>query len=423
MIDYPTNWAGNYPFSATRLHRPTTIEQIQELVSRGNKLKVIGARHSFNGVADSTEDLISLEHLNKVVALDPERRTITVEGGIRYGQLCPQLHREGYALHNLASLPDVSIAGACATATHGSGDLNGSLATAVAEMEIVTADGEIVVLSRERDGETFQGAVVGLGGLGVVTKLTLDLMPTFEARQDLYENLPLAQLEEAFDDIFSCAYSVSLFTDWRSSRINQVWLKNRITEDSAFAFEPNWFEATLATNQLHPIAGLPTINLTGQLGAPGPWYDRLPHFRIDHLPSSGEELQAEYMVPRQHAVAALRALDGLRDQIAPLLQISEVRTIAADTLWMSPYYKQDCVALHFTWKRDWPGVSRVLSLIEEQLAPLNARPHWGKLFTIPPARLQPLYEKLPDFQKLLQHYDPQGKFRNAFLDTYIFGAG
>jgi alditol oxidase len=422
MLENERNWAGNYTYGAARLHRPETIEQVHDLVKRCSKLRVLGTRHSFNSIADSPEDLVSLEHFDRVVALDRERHTLTVEAGIRYGQLCERLHREGYALHNLASLPHISVAGACATATHGSGDRNGNLATAVAAMELVTAAGEVVQLSRERDGDQLQGAVVGLGGLGVVTKLTLDMVPAFEMRQDLYENLPLAQLEQHFDAIESSAYSVSLFTDWRSQRFTQVWLKRRVMDVADREVEPLWFGATRATAELHPIAGISAINCTAQLGLPGPWYERLPHFRMDFMPSSGEELQTEYFVPRQHAVAAFHAIDRLRDRVAPLLQISEVRTIAADTLWMSPCYQQASVAIHFTWKKDWDGVRQLLPLIEAELAPLNARPHWGKLFTMPPARVQALYEKLPDFQQLLRFYDPQGKFRNAFLDTYIFGA-
>jgi len=238
----------------------------------------------------------------------------------------------------------------------------------------------------------------------------------------VYENLPLAQLEDHFDEIVSGAYSVSLFTDWQSDRVNQVWVKHRVTDGAALALAPRFFEATLAPSDRHPIASLSAEPCTAQMGIPGAWHERLPHFRIDHMSSSGEELQAEYFVPRQHAVAAVRAVDRLRAQIAPLLQISEIRTIAADTLWMSPCYQQACVAIHFTWKKDWPAVSKVLPMIEEQLAPFNARPHWGKLFTMPPAQLRSLYERLPGFQQLLRSYDPQGKFRNAFLDTYIFGA-
>jgi xylitol oxidase len=212
---------------------------------------------------------------------------------------------------------------------------------------------------------------------------------------------------------------VSLFTDWRSTRFNQVWLKRRVNEDVVFEVE-QW-EATRATAPRHPIAGLPPLHCTEQMGISGPWHERLPHFRMDFTPSSGEELQSEYLLPRPQAVAAFRAIARLSDRIAPLLQISEVRTIAADDLWMSPCYQQACVALHFTWKKDWPAVRQLLPVIEDQLAPLQARPHWGKLFALPPARLQSLYPMLPDFRQLLHHYDPQGKFRNPFLDTYILG--
>ena len=421
MIENPSNWAGNYTYHAAQIHQPETVEQIQELVIRSNKLKALGTRHSFNDIADSPGDLISLEHFNQIVALDPERCTVTVEAGVRYGQLARWLHDEGYALHNLASLPHISVAGACATATHGSGDRHGNLATVVSAMEMVTGNGDVIVLSREQNREQFQGAVVGLGGLGVVTKLTLDISPTFEMRQDVYENLPLAELEDHFDELFSSVYSVSLFTDWHNATFNQVWLKRHVPDGAAIELESQLFGATLATSHLHPIATLSAENCTEQMGVYGPWFERLPHFRMDFTPSSGEELQSEYLVPRQHAFAAFSAIDQLREHIAPLLQISEVRTIAADDLWMSPCYKQACVGIHFTWKKDWPAVRNVLPMIEDQLATFDARPHWAKLFTMSPARIQSLYEKLPDFQQLLQYYDPQGKFRNAFLDKYIWG--
>jgi alditol oxidase len=420
MSEHHTNWAGNLTYSAARLHHPTTVEQVQELVTRCSKLRVLGSRHSFNTIADSAEDLISLAQLDAVLEFDHQRQTVTVQGGITYGQLCPQLHSAGYALHNLASLPHISIAGACATATHGSGDSNRNLASVVAAIELVTADGRLVTLSRDQHGDQFDGAVVGLGGLGVVTKLTLDIVPAFAVQQEVYENLPVAQLDDHFEAIVSSAYSVSLFTDWQGAHVNQVWLKQRAADDAPAALAPTFFEAALAPTNRHPIITLPAEPCTPQMGNPGPWYDRLPHFRIDEKPSSGEELQAEYFVPRRHAVAALRAVARLHEQIAPLLMISEVRTIAADTLWMSPCYQQDCVGIHFTMKRDWPAVQKLLPLIEEQLAPFDARPHWGKMFTMSPARVQSLYARLPDFRDLLRSFDPGGKFRNAFLDTYIF---
>jgi xylitol oxidase len=422
MIENPTNWAGNYTYRAAHLHRPATVEQIQRLVINGEKVKALGSRHSFNEIADCAGDLISLEHFNKILAIDPQRRTVTVEAGVRYGDLARWLHEAGFALHNMASLPHISVAGACATATHGSGNGHGNLATAVSALEMVTGQGDLVVLSREKDREQFEGAVVGLGGIGVVTRLTLDISPAFLMQQDVYENLPLAELEEHFEELSSSAYSVSLFTDWRDTTFNQIWLKRHLPDGISIRADPELFGAKLATIHLHPIPPLSAEHCTEQLGIRGPWYERLPHFRMGFTPSSGEELQSEYLLPHHYAFAALQAVAQLRERIAPLLQISEVRTIAADNLWMSPCYKQASVAIHFTWKKDWERVRTVLPLIEERLAAFQARPHWGKLFTISPERVQSLYERLPDFQRLLQSYDPTGKFRNTFLDRYIFGS-
>lgn len=420
-MDNDRNWAGNYRYSASELHVPENMEQVQELVARSSRIKVLGTRHSFNGIADSTESLLSLEKINRVTALDHTRNRVTVEAGVQYGELCQYLHGNGYALHNLASLPHITVAGACATATHGSGDRNGNLATAVHSLEIVKADGEVVVFSREQQDGLISGAAVALGGLGVVTKITLDLIPAFQMSQYVYDNLPLAQLEDHFDDIFSSAYSVSLFTDWKDATFNQAWLKHRITDQVSMQAEPEFLGAIRATAHRHPVPGHTSENCNEQMGIPGPWHERLPHFRMDFTPSTGDELQSEYFVARQDAYHALCAIDRLWEYITPLLHVSEVRTIAQDDLWMSPCYKQESVAIHFTWKADWGAVQQVLPMIEKkQLQPFHARPHWGKLFAMPPARLQSLYEKLPDFRELLLHCDPQGKFRNAFfLNNYI----
>jgi alditol oxidase len=416
------NWAGNFEYSTENLYPANSVEQVREFVKTQNKLKVLGTRHCFNKIADSTSHLLSLKTMDEIVALDPQAHTVTVAPGVTYGQLSPYLHSKGFALHNLASLPHISVAGSCSTATHGSGDKNGNLATAVSALEIVTANGELVRLSRQKDGENFSGAVVGLGALGVITKITLDIQPTFMMRQFAYENLPLAQVKDHFDAIESSAYSVSLFTDWQKQRFNEVWIKTRTENGQAFEASPEFFGAKPATRNLHPIAELSAENCTEQMGVPGPWYERLPHFRMGFTPSAGKELQSEYFVPRQHAVEAILAVERLRDQISPHLMISEIRTIAADDLWMSPCYKQPCVTIHFTWKQDWPAVSKLLPVIEKELSPFRARPHWGKLFTTPPAELKSIYEKLPAFVELCKTYDPHGKFRNAFLSTNIFSS-
>jgi xylitol oxidase len=414
------NWAGNLEYSTDRLFSANSLDQVQGYVKKQNKLKVLGTRHCFNNIADSKDNLLSLRSMDQVVALDPEARTVTVDGGMTYGQLCPYLDGKGFALHNLASLPHISIAGACSTATHGSGEKNGNLATAVSALELVTAAGEVVKLSRQQEGEVFRGAVVGLGALGVITKVTLDIQPTYKMRQYVYENLPFAAVKDHFDAIQSSAYSVSLFTDWQKQRVNEVWIKSRLEEGQAFEAMPEFFGASRATRNLHPIAELSSENCTEQMGVPGPWYERLPHFRMGFTPSAGKELQSEYFVPREHAVEAILAVERLRNQITPHLMITEIRAIAADELWMSPCYKQPCVTIHFTWKQDWPAVRKLMPIIEKELAPFKARPHWGKLFTTSPEELRSIYKKLPEFVELSKKYDSRGKFRNEFLNTNIF---
>lgn len=330
------NWAGNYQYSTDRLYPAKSLEQARELVKKYTKLKVLGTRHCFNNIADSTDNLISLRPMDQVVSLDAKARTVTVDAGMSYGQLSPYLDEKGFALHNLASLPHISIAGACATATHGSGVKNGNLATAVSALEIITAGGDMLNLSRDKDGETFQAAVVNLGALGVITKVTLDVQPTFTMRQDVYENLPMTALKDHFEAIMSSGYSVSLFTDWQKNRVNEVWMKRRVEKGQTLDAKSDFYGAKLATKNLHPIAELSAENCTEQMGVPGPWYERLPHFRMGFTPSSGKELQSEYFVPRKNAVEAILAVERLRDQVSPHLMISELRTIDADNFWMSP---------------------------------------------------------------------------------------
>jgi len=415
------NWAGNVEYSTDRLYSATSLEQVRNYVRKENRLKVLGTRHCFNNIADSKDSFLSLKPMNEVIAIDPAKHTVTVRAGITYGQLCPYLDSKGFALHNLASLPHISVAGACSTATHGSGEKNGNLATAVSGLELVTASGDVVNLTRERDSGTLRAAVVGLGALGVISKVTLDIQPTYLMRQYVYENMPLAELKDHFDAIESSAYSVSLFTDWQKQRINEVWIKSRLEEGQAFHATPEFFGAKLATRNLHPIAELSAENCTAQMGVPGPWYERLPHFRMGFTPSAGKELQSEYFVPRQNAVEAILAVERLRDQVSPHLMITEIRAIAADELWLSPCYEQPCVTIHFTWKQDWPAVSKLLPVIEKELAPFHARPHWGKLFTTSCVELKRIYKKMPDFIALSRKYDPQGKFRNEYLNKNVFG--
>jgi xylitol oxidase len=412
-----TNWAGSYTYRARALHRPASLEELQDLVASTPRIRVLGSGHSFTDIADSDE-LLTLDRLPADVAVDHAARTVAFTAALTYGELAEILARERLALANLASLPHISVAGAVATASHGSGDASGNLATAVAALEMVTSDGE--VMTARRGEADFDGLVVGLGALGVVTRITLDVEPAYEVRQRAFEGLSWDALFEHFDAITASGYSVSSFTRWGET-LDQVWIKSRVTEASettALAL----FDAKAAPVDRHPILGLDPVNCTPQLGVPGPWSERLPHFRLGYTPSSGAEIQSEYLVPRRHAVAAIKAVRALAGTIRPLAQVSEIRTIAADELWMSPQYGQPMVAVHFTWVPDRAAVERALVEIEAALAPMEARPHWGKLFLAGAATIAPLYERIDEFKALVARTDPRGAFRNEWLDTRVLGA-
>jgi alditol oxidase len=415
-----TNWSGNYTYSTNRLLEPQTVEDVQKAVKQCDKVRALGARHSFNGIADSTENQISLSALNQI-SIDHDAHTVTVGSGVTYSQLAPYLDSHGFALPNLASLPHITVAGAIATATHGSGNKNGNLATPVSGLEFVAADGNLQKLTRAKDGERFHGAVVHLGALGIITRVTLDVEPTYQVAQTVYLDLSMDQLKSHLNDIFASGYSVSMFTDWQNHNINQVWVKRRVEGGKAPHFDAELLGAKAATKRMHPIARLSAENCTEQLGIPGPWYDRLPHFRINFTPSSGAELQSEYLIPREKGYEAILAVEELRDHVSPHLFITELRTIEQDSLWMSTAYRRPSMAIHFTWKPEWPAVKEVLPMIESKLAPFDARPHWAKLFTMKAARIHAVYPELSQYQELVAHYDGHGKFRNRFLETTIYG--
>jgi alditol oxidase len=409
-----TNWAGNYAYRARAVHAPETLDELREIVACAERVRVLGSRHSFSGIADS-EELISLERLGGEVVVNRGASTVTVGGSVRYGELAAVLMQEQLALANMASLPHIAVAGAVSTATHGSGDHNGNLATSVAGLEIVTSDGGVVTASRG-DPE-FDGLVVGLGALGAVTRLVLDVEPAYEIAQRVFQQLSWEALLEHFDVIMSSGYSVSVFTRWGDAA-DQVWVKSRGDEGRVGKL----FGASPASVDVHPIAGLDPINCTPQLGLPGPWAERLPHFRMGFTPSAGAEIQSEYIVTRDNAVAAISAILEVASILGPLVQVSEIRTIAADSLWMSPEYGRDSVSIHFTWEPDAEAVRAALERIERALAPLGARPHWGKLFLARAEVIGPLYPRLDDYAALVERLDPRGAFRNEWLETRVLGA-
>jgi xylitol oxidase len=296
------------------------------------------------------------------------------------------------------------------------------LAASVRALEFVTASGDLVRMGRGDD--RFAGAVIALGRLGVVTALTLDLVPSFEVRTQVHLGLPAAAALEHLDALLGAAYSVSMFTQWTEPLEFQVWNKHRTSDaggapgDRALADE---LGARPAEEPWHPVPGMPAENATEQLGVPGRWHARLPHFKLEFTPSSGEELQTEYFVDRSDGPAALAAIAEVRDVVAPVLQVSEIRSIARDDLWLSGATGRDTLALHFTWFEDTQAALPAVRALEQALAPFAARPHWGKVFTTPAATVRSLYPRLADANALAREFDPDGVFRNAFVEEYLEG--
>lgn len=414
------NWAGNFDYAAASIARPSSVEELSAIVADASRVKPLGSRHCFNNIADTEGTQILMEALDGRPEIDSARGVVRVPGGMSYGELARELEAGGYALHNMASLPHISVAGAIQTGTHGSGVGNPALSSAVKAIEIVRASGQVDRLE-ESGGDEFLGSVVGIGALGVVTSLELAIEPSYQVRQQVFEGLSWETLLADFDAVASSGYSVSFFTDYYGDTIEQVWRKLRVSEDDRPA-PAEFFGAVPATRPRHPLPEMSGENCTAQLDVPGAWLDRLPHFRHEFTPSNGDELQTEYLLPREHAADALQEMRGLSAKLVPLLYVSEIRTVAADDFWLSPSYRQDSVALHLTWKPRQPEVEALLPEIEERLAPFRARPHWGKLFAADASSLAPLYPRFEDFRELAAKHDPTGKFRNAYLDRVLFGS-
>lgn len=410
------NWAGNVTYRTDSVLHPSSVEEVRDLISRGGPMRVLGTRHCFNDIADTAGSLLALDEMPMEIEVSADRGSVRVSSGARYGDIAPVLEAEGLALSNLASLPHISVGGATATGTHGSGDRIGSLSSAVRSLTIVTAGGDIRRLAR--GDADFDGAVVGLGALGVVLDLTLDVEPSYRIAQHVYERPRWDAILDDLSTVTGIGTSVSIFSRWQSTDVaDQIWVKQRQPDGRADerAELMRRLGATIADGPRHPIIGVDPVATSEQGGVAGAWFQRLPHFRLEFTPSAGAELQSEYLVPRADAVRAIEAVRSLADRLAPLLLVNEVRTVRADDLWLSSSYGTDAVGLHFTWRPDEPAVRALLPEIEAAL-PATMRPHWGKVYTLDGAEVRSRYPRWHDFAALRGELDPDRRFVNAYLE-------
>lgn len=406
------NWSGTVNFRDAQRVAPASIEELQELISNSARVRARGSAHCFNDIADTSAMAITFENMPPVIEIDKEKRTVRVPAGMKYGELAVALHDRGWAIHNMASLPHISVAGAVATATHGSGVGNGNLATAVESLELVLPDGSLKRISK--GDANFEGFVVGLGLTGVVVTLDLAIEPTFNVSQTVYRGMSRESYAANLDEIMSLAYSVSYFTTWAAAGGGEVWAKFK----SGTSAPTELFESYPATSNRHPLPGLNPEPCTEQMALSGPWHLRLPHFKMEFTPSAGDEIQSEFFVARKDAPTAIAALEKIAPQINEILWVTEIRAIAADDLWMSPHYQRDSIGIHFTWKKV-DAVYEMVKVVEATLAPFGYRPHLGKVFSANPDYFKSVMPKFDDFIKLITEIDPTNKFGNEFTNRLI----
>lgn len=408
MRDVGLNWAGNYHYTAQRLLQPRNVEELQEQTAAATRLRAVGSRHSFSPIADTSGDLVSLSQMPRVLQIDEVQQSVTVDAGMRYGEVAVALQQHGWALSNTASLPHITVVGSVATGTHGSGDSHPPLSSAVQNVTAVLPNGQLRTFRRgEQD---FEAAVVNLGLLGIVTELTLDIVPSYSVRQDVYDGLPWESVLENFDHLSAAGYSVSLFTLWEGEKFGHAWVKSvEDPPERLLGIAPLTYDIGLVEGAVE--------RTTAQSGAWGSWDQRIPHFRLDFTPSNGDELQSEYLVPREHAVEAMRRIRQMAGDVAPHLFISEIRTMAADQQWMSPAYGRDTVGFHFTWRQHPEAVAALLPQLEERLDDLGARPHWAKLTAA--EYVADRYPRVEDFLTVAQQVDPESKLHNAYMDRLL----
>ena len=409
------NWSGNIEYRPAEIARPESISELQKVVADSRKVRAYGSGHSFNTLADTDGTLIAFSEFDKNIEIDSSKMLVRVPAGVRYGEVAPKLHANGFALRNMGSLPHITVVGATSTGTHGSGVGNKNLSGSIAEIELITATGDAITL----DQSELPAARVALGSIGIIHHLTLDIVPTYDVAQTVYFDLPFVQLISNLDAILSAGYSVSVLSMWGDEFVDQVWVKSKIGTNPVLT-QNEWFGAKLATRKSNPIREADSAAATEQFGLPGPWFERLPHFKLDFTPSFGEELQTEYFIDRKDAPAALHAIYKIRKELSELIMVCEMRTVAQDENWLSEAYGRETFVFHFTWRPNIPAVEKLLLKIEASLEPFKARPHWGKVFTNNAFDFSSLYPKFNSFLTYRGTYDPSRKFVNKLLETWGF---
>lgn len=425
-----TNWAGNQSCHPTAVHRPSSQEEVSDIVaraaSRSETVKAVGSGHSFTPAALTDGHLLDLGLLRRLVEVDRSAQTVTVEAGISIADLNDLLHGLGYALPNLGDIAYQTISGAVSTATHGTGRTLGGLATRIRSLRLIAGDGSTVDLSPSQDADLLEAARVSVGALGIVTQLTLDVVPAFRLRAREGAD-KLDRLLDGLDEHVATNDHFEFFwiphTDWALTKAN-----NR-TDEPLARVNPirHWYQKSFLENY-----AFGTVCRVGRMRPS--WIPRL----ATALPSSGDTtyvddsfriftskrivkfVEMEYAIPREHCAEALRRIrDMIRSQGHLVSFPVEVRFTASDDIPLSTATGRETayIAVHMFKGMEHDAYFRDVAAI---FADYQGRPHWGKVHELNHNELAPLYPRWSDFMAARDRLDPTRTFANAYTRR-VFG--
>jgi L-gulonolactone oxidase len=427
------NWGRNQSCSPAAIEEPESELEVVEAVGRaraaGQAVKVVGAGHSFSDIACTDGRLLRLDRLDRIVSMDRETGSVTVEGGIPLWKLNEELAQRGLALSNLGDIDRQSISGAVSTATHGGGARFGGLATFVTGLELVTAAGEVVQCSAEVEPELFACARVSLGALGVITKVTLQCEPAFRLHaverpctvEELVRDLDeIADANEHIDcywfphtDVATVKVAnrtdapVRAWRGWKRYR-NEVLLPNHV------------YAARCAVGRMRP--GRIPANMQRVAAGIG----RSQQTDVSHRILCSRRLvrfvEMEYAVPRSELTQLLLQVRDLIETEGLRVDFPvEVRVAAADDIPLSTAHGRATgyLAVHLSAGTPRPRIERYFRGVEGLMLDAGGRPHWGKLHFQDAAGLSPRYPDWDRFRRVRTRVDPDGRFRNRYLDRVL----
>lgn len=424
-----TNWAGNQSCAPTSIRRPTSeaelVAIVKEAANNGTRVKCVGAGHSFTPIACTDGVLVDLSGYGRILSHDPGARTVTMQAGITLSTLCDELDQRGLALENMGDIGYQSIAGAAATATHGTGWHFGNISSRIVGMRLIAGDGSIVDATSDENPEVLAAARVGVGALGIVSTVTLQAVKAFRLHA-IEEPMRLDDLLSDFDGYMSSADHVEFYwvphTSWALTKRNRRTDEPAMPRSKAKAVIDDLLITNVGFGALCRV-GRRRPNLIPRLAKMLPSTGRLEYTdrsdRVFTSPRRVKFYEMEYAIPRDAIPEALNRVRRLVDEAGIQLSFPvEVRVVSPDDIPLSTAHGRATgyIAIHVyqgtPYDTYFQGVERIMDSY-------HGRPHWGKMHFQGHETLAQRYPKWDEFQAVRRRLDPEGRFTNQYLERVL----